>query len=347
MRTIAVADAFMAEKYYRDCFEAFPDFTLDSVPFFGLPDRGDMRETCRKLEREGPGAAEPPENLTARIENAEALMTHLCPVSGALLERALNLIIILSNRGGLENIDLAAATARNIPVLHNPAHNANSVTELTIGLMIAEMRNIARTHACLKNGQWRERYRNAGNVYEISGKTVGIIGFGNIGRRVARKLTAFDCKVLVYDPFVATDDADLALYGCEMTSLDRLLAASDIVTLHARASGIILGRAEIALMKEGAYFINTARPHMLDNAAMADALKDGRLMGAAFDVYTAEPPGRDDLYVGLDNVTLTNHRGGDTENCYSDSPAALLKAAQVYFAGGEPRFFANRAGIRR
>jgi D-3-phosphoglycerate dehydrogenase / 2-oxoglutarate reductase len=347
MRTIAAADAFMAEKYYRNCFKAFPDYTLDSVVFFGEPGRLEMRGLCRRLEREGPGAAEPPEGLMARIESAEALMTHLCPIPAKLIERAKNLKIILSNRGGLENIDLAAATKRNIPVLHNPAHNANSVTELTIGLMIAETRNIARTHACLANGVWREDYRNAGRVFEISGMTVGIIGFGNIGRRVARKLTVFDCKVLVYDPYVSKDDPELALYGCEMTGLDKLLAASDIVTLHARSDALILGGAEIALMKEGAYFINTARPHLLDNAAMASALKSGRVLGAAFDVFTAEPPGKNDPYAGLDNVTMTNHRGGATENCYFDSPAMLLREAQVYFAGGEPRFFANKAGIRR
>ena len=289
MKTIAVADAFISEGYYRECFKAFPDYNLEKVLFFGLPDRIGMRETCRRLEREGPGAALPPEELMERGADAEALMTHLCPVSASLIGRMKNLKIILSNRGGLENIDLAAATARNIPVLHNPAHNANSVAELTIGLILSEMRNIARTHACLMDGVWREHFNNTGKVYEVTGKTVGIIGFGNIGRRVARKLTVFDCNVLVYDPFITEDDPDLALYGCRRTDLETLLSGCDIITLHARSDSLILGRREIGLMKRGAYFINTARPHLIDNAAMYESLRDKQLMGAAFDVFTKEP----------------------------------------------------------
>jgi D-3-phosphoglycerate dehydrogenase / 2-oxoglutarate reductase len=346
MRTIAVADAFLLEHYYRSCFDAFPDFRLDNVLFFGKPDRLEMRDIARKIEREGPDSVALPEGLEERVENAEVLMTHLCPINSRLMERARNLKIILSNRGGLENIDLEAASRRGIPVLHNPAHNANSVAELTIGLMIAEMRNIARTHSCLMGGVWRERFRNAHQVFEISGKTVGIVGFGNIGRRVARKLAVFDCTVLVCDPYLPEDDPEVALYGCAKTDLATLLSSSDVVTLHARSDDLILGRKEIGWMKRGAYFINTARPHLIDNDAMYESLREGRLMGAAFDVFLTEPIGAEEPYIRLDNVTLTNHRGGDTENCYSDSPAMLLREARNYFDGKAPKYFANKSSIR-
>lgn len=345
MKTVAIADAFLPERYYRSCFGAFPDFSPLAVPFFGLPERHGMRETARRIEVEGPDAVDLPEEIYASVEDAEAIMSHLCPVNARMIERARGLRVIMSNRGGLENIDLQAATRRGIPVLHNPAHNANSVAELTLGLMLAETRNIARTHACLMRGEWRERFRNAGQVYEIAGRTVGIVGFGNIGRRVAKKLSAFDCRILVCDPFVAADDPDLARFGCEYVGLAALLAESDIVTLHARSKSLVLGRDDFLAMKKGAYFINTARPHLIDGAAAYECLRDGRLMGAAFDVFPAEPIPEDDPLLALDNVTLTNHRGGDTENCYSDSPATLLHEARAYFAGGQPKFLANKAGL--
>jgi D-3-phosphoglycerate dehydrogenase len=345
MKTIAIADAFMPERYYRSCFGAFPDFRLEAVPFFGLPERHGMRDTARRIEVEGPEAVELPEEIYASVEEAEAIMSHLCPVNALMIERAKGLKIILSNRGGLENIDLEAATRRGIPVLHNPAHNANSVAELTLGLMLAETRNIARTHGCLMRGEWRERFRNAGQVYEIAGRTVGIVGFGNIGRRVAKKLSAFDCRIIVSDPFVSADDPDLGRYGCEYAALPRLLAESDIITLHARSKSVVLRRDDFLAMKRGAYFINTARPHLIDGAAAYECLRDGRLMGAAFDVFPTEPIPEDDPLLSLENVTLTNHRGGDTENCYSDSPAMLLREARAYFAGGEPKFFANKARL--
>ena len=345
MKTVAIADAFLAERYYRDCFKAFSDFPLEAVPFFGLPERHGMRDAARRIEVEGPDAVELPEELYESAEGAEVIMSHLCPVNAAMIGRAKGLRIILSNRGGLENIDLEAATRRGIPVLHNPAHNANSVAELTLGLMLAETRNIARTHERLMRGEWKERFRNAGQVYEIAGRTVGIVGFGNIGRRVAKKLSAFDCRILVCDPFVPADDPDLGRYGCEYAALPKLLAESDIVTLHARSKSLVLDRDDFRAMKKGAYFINTARPHLIDGAALYECLRDGRLMGAAFDVFPTEPIPGDDPILALDNVTLTNHRGGDTENCYSDSPAMLLREARTYFSGGAPKFLANRAGL--
>ncbi|MDL2318693.1 2-hydroxyacid dehydrogenase [Eubacteriales bacterium OttesenSCG-928-A19] len=345
MKTLAIADAFMKEDYYRDCFARFPEYTLEEVLFFGDTDRYAMRPICRRLEREGADAVPPPEALYDLVGEAEVLMSHLCPINARVIERAKNLKIILSNRGGLENIDLEAATARGIPVLHNPAHNANSVAELTIGLMIAEMRNLARTHALLMRGEWCEKFHNTGAVFEIAGKTVGLIGFGNIGKRVARKLAAFDCTVLVSDPFIPKDTPELEAYGCTMVDLATLLRTSDIISLHARSEDLILGAAEIAEMKPGAYFINTARPHLIDNAAITERLRSGALMGGAFDVFVTEPIPPDEPLLRLDNVTLTNHRGGATENCYMDSPAMLLRGAETYFAGGMPDFFANAKAL--
>lgn len=342
MKTIAVADAFMKEEYYRACFSKHPEYQLSQVLFFGDPHRAAMRDPIHLIERNGPDAVQPPQALYEAIEDAEILMVHLCPVNRRVIQRGKKLKAILLNRGGTENVDLAAAAEHGVAVLNNPAHNANSVAELTIALMLAEMRNLARTHSALMQGRWQEHFRNSGQVYEVAGKAVGIIGFGNIGRRVARKLTVFDCQVLVYDKYVSPQDPDLAKYGCHFVDLDTLMAQSDIVTLHVRSDELVLDRPTLLKIKPGAYFINTARPHLIDNRAMVELLKSGQVAGAAFDVFMQEPIRPDEPYIQLDNVTLTNHRGGDTVNCYSDSPSMLMEEANRYFAGQQPKFFANR-----
>ncbi len=346
MKLTAVADAFIGPEDYRAACAQFPAFTLIGTPFFGTEDRAAMRETVRRIETGGPTACPPPDELWGLIEQTEVLMVHLCPVSEALLERAKYLKLILSNRGGTENIDIAAATARGIPVLTNPAHNANAVAEFTVGLILAEMRNIGRAHAALKAGEWRERFPNSGAIRELRGQTVGLIGFGTIARLVARKLQGFDCHVLVSDPFVSADDPELVQYGCRKVGSDELLAASDVVSLHARSQGKpLLGEAELAQMKPTAYLINTARAHLIDYAALGRALADGRLRGAALDVFEAEPLPADHPLPGLDNVTLTNHRGGDTVNSYADSPAMLLTEAEKLLSGDTDhvRFWINRS----
>ena len=345
MNLTAVADAFIGAKDYRTACAQFPAFSLLGVPFFGVDDRTQMREIVRRIETGGPTACEPPAALWDLLAETEVLMVHLCPVSAALLERAPKLKLILTNRGGTENIDVEAATARGIPVLSNPAHNANAVAEYTVGLILAEMRNIGRAHAALKTGLWRERFPNSGTIYELRGQTVGLIGFGTIARLVARKLAGFDCTLLVSDPFIQADDPDLAAYACRKVELHELLAESDVVSLHARSSGQpLIGEAELAQMKPSAYLINTARAHLLDSEALCRALTEGRLRGAALDVFEAEPVPADHPLLALDNVTLTNHRGGDTVNSYADSPAMLLTEAEKLLSGDTDhvRFWINK-----
>ena len=339
MKAVAVSDAFMVEAYYRKCFASFPQYDLQVIPF-GLPTRAEMRPVNHLIERGGPYAVKPPEELCEALRDADVLMVHMCPVPAKLLDAAPRLKAVLVNRGGMENVDIPAATERGIAVLNNPAHNANSVAELTIALMLSETRNLARTHRNLMEGRWVENYRNAGHVFDLRGRTVGLLGFGNIGPLVARKLQAFDCEIRVWDPFISPDKPELALYGCRLVDKETALD-SDIVSLHVRSDSQVLTREDIAKLKPGCYFINTARPHLIDNQALYEALRDGRVMGAAFDVFMEEPISPDNPYLTLDNVTLSNHRGGVTENCYSDSPAFLLGEMENYRAGRPVRFFVN------
>lgn len=342
MKAIAVSDAFVTQQDYEKAFAAWPDPELGPVPFFGVPDRHAMRTVARRLERMGPEAEEVPPELYALVQDAEVLMVHLCPVPRKLLEQAPRLRCILTNRGGLENIDLDAARERGIEVLSNPAHNANAVAEYTVALMLAETRNVARADRSLRQGQWREAFPNSGRIFELAGATVGLIGFGTIGRLVAKKLSTFSCNILVHDLYAPADDPEAKAYGCRFVSLEQLLAESDVVSLHARSETVILGQEQLALLKPTAYLINTARPHMVDNDCLYRMLREERIAGAALDVFSREPLSPEDPLLALDNVTLTNHRGGDTVNSYSDSPAMLLEQLQVLLRGGTPRFWVTR-----
>ncbi len=342
MKIVCVSDHFMIPKFYEDCLKKFPDVELISIPYFGPKTRNEMRNVACRLEKEGAYSFPPPPELYEAVKDADILMVHLCPVPRDLLDAAPKLKYLLTNRGGLENLDLAALKERGIPVLNNPAHNGNAVAELTICLMIAETRNVARAHHALLGGQWLEKYPNVGRVFELRNKTIGLIGFGTIGRLVAEKLQPFHVNILTTDPNVTADDPDLAEYNVTLTDLDTLMTTSDIVSVHARTEvkEIILGARELDLMKPEATFINTARAYLVDYDHLAWMLQEKKITGAALEVFPTEPLAEDDPFIRLDNVTLTNHRGGDTVNCYSDSPEYLLTALfELINNGKRPKFY--------
>ena len=339
MKILAISDMYVTEQYYVDCFKAHPEYELQVIKF-GSDDFIEMRDKFHRIERHGPEEVEIPEEIYTAIEDADVLMVHICPVPAKLIEKGKKLRAVLTNRGGLENIAVEAITKRGIPLLNNPAHNTNGVAELAIGLMITETRNVARAHMGLKNGVWREDYPNKLNIWELKGKTVGIIGFGNIGHRVAEMLQVFGCKILVNDIYYDPDDEMLATLPIKKVDLPTLMRESDIVTLHARNLEVILDREMLSLMQPHAFFINTARAHMVDYDALYELLRDGKIMGAALEVHPTEPLPKDYPFLKLDNVTLTNHRGGDTVNCYSDSPEYLLLALRKLLDEGKrPKFY--------
>ena len=342
MKLVAVSDVFMHPEYYTEAVKNFPEFELTKVIHFGADDRSIMREISYKIERGGSEAVEPPAELWDAVEDADVLMVHICPVPAKLIERAKNLKMILLNRGGSENVDLEAASCRGIAVLGNPAHNANAVAEFAVGMMLSETRNIARAHAALKQGTWREKYPRSERIYELRGRTLGIVGFGTIGRLVAERLSGFHMNIIASDPNVAADDPDLARLGVTLCDTETVMKAADIITLHARSTEIVLSERELSLMRPDAFFINSARPHLIDNEYLAKMLAEGRLAGAATDVFMNEPVEPEHPFLALDNITLSNHRAGDTVNSYADSPAMLFTESRKLLAGGEPRFWRNR-----
>jgi D-3-phosphoglycerate dehydrogenase len=254
-----------------------------------------------------------PEEILRITEGCQIFLTHIAPLSGAMLARLPDLRLIAISRGGPVNIDIAAARARGIPVINAPGRNASAVAEFTVGLILSQTRNITKAHVDLRNGNWRgDLYRIDLVGDELCEMTVGIIGYSHIGRRVAQLLRPFGCRILACDPYVELSEEDHAA-GISKVDLDALLEASEIVSLHARVTpetrGLI-GAREFARMKRRAYLINTARGELVDYKALQEALDSGRLGGAALDTFDIEPLAAGSPLLASPNVTLTPHISG-------------------------------------
>ena len=335
MKIVCVGDAFITPDMMREGVAPFlkAEDSLE-VLFWGREDREAMRETARLLETGHRDSLPIPALLPEAVKDADLLIVHLCPVTRSLLDNAPALKAVLSCRGGMENLDVEAATERGIIISNNPAHNANAVAEYTLGLILCETRNICRSHFALKNGQWRKVYPNtATTIRELKDLTVGVVGFGSVGRLVAEKLHALGCRILVSDPFCKE-----APYS--IVPLDELLQESDVVTLHARAKGVIIGERELEMLKPTAVLINTARAHLVDTLALKRSLDKGRPLSVALDVFDTEPdiPG---FLREYDNVTITSHRAGDTINSYKDAPAFAMDNYLGFLEGKPLRFRVN------
>lgn len=253
----------------------------------------------------------------AAVADADALIVRSSTqVDAELLAAAPKLKVVARAGVGVDNVDLNACTAHGILVMNTPDGNTISTAEHTFGLMLALVRHIPQADASMRAGQW-DRKRFTGT--ELRGKTLGIIGFGRVGRAVAQRASAFGMTVIGYDPFVPAEVArhlGLSLSG----TLDELLARADIISLHAQVTPDTRGmiNAEtIARMKDGVYIINAARGALIANADLAAALKSGKVAGAALDVYDEEPPPADHPLLGLDNVVYTPHLGASTAEAQS------------------------------
>ena len=343
MKIVCVGDLLLTAEMMRQGVEQFSRYTQAEYFSVGPGNRHQFRAVIKKMESEGFGYLELPEEIYKALEDADVLQVHIAPVPEKVFLTAKKLKMILSNRGGTENIDVKSATRRGIPVLCNPAHNANAVAEMTVGLIIAETRNIARNNISLvRDKKWYEDPPNKGRIHELCSMVIGLVGYGAIGSRVTALLQPFRSKILVYDPFVSRDLVNGAVL---VADLDELLEQSDVVSLHARVSeqttGMI-GASQLRKMKSSAVLINTARPALVDMDALYHALKEKIILGAALDVFPVEPLPPDSPFLELENVTLTCHKGGDTVESYRDSPVMVLEQAENYFQKKTPRFWVNK-----
>lgn len=345
MKGVAVGDRFIPKEKMAELFqvEGVRGTVTEIIPLdFESVDRSDIRRKIRNIEANGPAAESPPAGLGAAIEDAEILAVHLCPVSRSIIEKAKNLKVICTARGSVDNLDVAVLCERRIPIITTPHHNSNAVAEYVVGLMIAETRNIARSYSALRGGTWREHYGNSSLIPELRGAQIGLLGFGQIGRLVAEKLESFGAKILVCDPLVA--EADVKKAGYTYVDRERIFRESDILSLHVKLTADtrgIVGERELRLMKPSAYLVNTARAALVDTAALVHALKERWISGAAVDVFEEEPAPPDHPLLSLDNVTVTNHRAGDTRDAYWLAPLLMGEQLAMYLRGQKPRFLAN------
>lgn len=234
---------------------------------------------------------------------------------------------------GVDNIDIEAARKHGIKVTNAAGGNANAVAELTIGLIIAAMRAIPQLHATTRQGAWD---RFVGN--ELVGRTVGLLGFGNIAQKVARKLSGFDVTVIAYDKYPNLEAA--ARLGVTMVEADEVIARADILCMLLPSlpeTRCFMNADVFARMKNGAYFVNTARGALVDEAALADALTSGKLSGAAIDVYEREPSSADNPLFRLDRIVTTPHTAAETYETYTDIGAITATAVLDVLAGRTPK----------
>lgn len=244
-----------------------------------------------------------------------------------LLERCPNLLAVSANGSGCDTIDIDACTRAGVMVMNQVGGNADSVAEMTLGLMLCVLRRIAESDRRLRSGE-RGFSREDLMGSELRGRTLGLVGLSEIGRRTAALARAFGLRVLGFDPRL--DAAEMARRGAEAVSFDELIRQSDIVSLHCPRNAHTVGMmsaARFAAMKPGSIFITTARSGIHDEEALADALTSGHLAGAGLDVWAQEPPAPDHPLLTLPNVVATYHTAGVTHEARRNN--ATLAATQI------------------
>src|SRR5437879_11092105 len=272
------------------------------------------------------------ETLENEIADADALIVRSATkVTADLLGKAPKLRAVGRAGVGVDNIDLEAATKRGVLVMSTPGGNAVSVAEHTFALLLSLARQIPRLDKAIHEGRW-EKSSAAGT--EVRGKTLGLIGLGRIGSEVAVRAGAFDMRLLAYDPYIS--EAAAQEISVELVPLEKLLAESDFVSLHTALSPAtqnLINANTLAQMKNGARLVNAARGELIDEAALAEALKSGKLAGAALDVFVEEPPKNSPL-VGLPNVIATPHVAGSTTEAQEEVGTQVAVQVRDYLAEG-------------
>lgn len=269
--------------------------------------------------------------LIEALRGVEVCVTQMAPLTKRVLDASPDLRLFCVSRGGPVNANLEAAARAGVAVTFAPGRNAVATAEHTLAMLLAATRRIPQTHADLAGGVWRGDYYTYDNVGpELEGNTAGLIGYGAIGRRVARMLEGFGAEVLVHDPYVAS--------APNQVELPELLERSLFVSLHARATpettGLI-GAAEIAAMPRGSVLVNCARGALLDYDAVCDALDSGQLSGAAMDVFPEEPIPPGSRLLTTPNLVMTPHLAGASKETAMKA-AAIVAADVARYVRGEP-----------
>ena len=282
------------------------------VPDNVHPSALEILNAAEGLEVIAPGQMKRDELLAALPEADALIIRSASKMDAEALGVATKLKLIARAGVGVDNVDLTVATEHGVIVMNTPDGNTISTAEMTIGLMLALARQIPQAHITMNDGKWdRKKFMGV----ELRGKTLGVVGFGRIGRAVAKRALAFEMTVIAFDPYIPADVA--ADLGVELVDLDTLYGRSDFITLHAvltdETRGMINAET-FAKMKDGVRLVDAARGALINETDLAAALQSGKVAGAALDVYSAEPPAADNPLIALPNVVHTPHLAASTED---------------------------------
>jgi D-3-phosphoglycerate dehydrogenase / 2-oxoglutarate reductase len=279
-----------------------------------------------------------PATLPAEIVDADGLVVRSATkVTAALLANAKKLRVVGRAGVGVDNVDMEAATHRGVLVMNTPGGNSVSVAEHTLALMLGMLRQVPQFNAGIHAGKWEK----SSSGVEMKGKTLGLVGFGRVGIEVARRARGLEMKVIAFDP--SASQVMARELNVEIVPLEDLLKRADVISLHTSlnpSSEKMINSAAIAQMKKGAFLINCARGELIDEAALAEALRSGQLAAAALDTFAVEPPMNSPL-IGLTNVIATPHVAGSTREAQEAVGTAIAQQVRDYLADGLIRNVVN------
>lgn len=292
------------------------------------------QELMQATEKYGAEGLEADEELLKRVKDVDILIVHMAIINKKVIDAAKNLKVLGVMRGGLDNINVKYAKEKGITIVNSATRGADAVADYTVGMMLAETRNIVRGSMALHNGEWMTIPENYADSHNFNRRTIGIIGYGHIGIRVAERLSGFKPRILIHDPYLS--DEQIIAKGGTPVSLETLLAESTIVTIHLRYSEQThhyFDAKKFAMMRKDAFFINTARAGLVDEDALVDVLSCKAIAGAALDVYSKEPLPMDHPLLKLSNVTLMPHMAGTTSDAIEISVELIAEEMKLYLEG--------------
>ncbi len=354
-RILVLYDKWMrenAEEMWRTAFEeAGIDDEHDLVYMENVPGSYKWSSEIVDNVKEANGN---PEYIKENIQRCEAVVSGYAPFTSAIMDASDDLKVIGISRGGPVNADHDAATKRGIKVLRAVGRNAESVADQTMGFIISESRFISRHNHEVKSGKYFEELESNGrssylasfNWMELNGKTLGLIGYGQVGARVAKRAHAFGMNVIVFDPYI--DASILEGDGCTSVDLGQLLEESDFISIHAKLTSEtrhMINDETLAKMKRTAVVINTARGSIIDEEALYRALTKGVIASAAMDVFEEDPIKQDNPLIKLDNVTITPHSAGRSPDTEMRGYRQVALQVAAYLRGEEinPMYVSNKA----
>jgi D-3-phosphoglycerate dehydrogenase / 2-oxoglutarate reductase len=336
VKVLVVGDSYMPAEVFRRAFERLGDD--HSFEYLQL----DMARTdvggsgSEQRIREYAGS---PTQIIERLSDHDALVVHGGAVTDAVLDAAPGLRLVCCARGGPVNIDVEAASARRIPVVTTPGKNAEAVADLTIAFLVILARGVMRAAGFLAGGGRVGESTFEGAEWfgsDLGGHLLGLVGYGQVGRRVAKRALAMGMEVASFDPYVEREA--MTRDGVRAVDFDELLGGSHFVSLHARqpAGGAdLFGEPEFSRMRPGSFFVNTARETLVDEAALFAALSSGHLAGAALDVLRPRPDGEVNPLLGLAGVVATPHIGGATFETLDRGALMVAEEIERFEAGAE------------